>query len=263
MNNEAKKMLRVGLIGGVSYTSSAYYYQRLNELVNARLGGLHSSECVLVSLDLSDYAGFAERDDFDGLIDLVASRAEDAVRAGADFLVLCSNTAHKAVPSIAERVGAKVPVLHIADCAGREIRKRGWAKVGFIGTRYTMTKNFLTDRIRAYGVEVVVPSDPEVIAALQGIIEETSRNEFLAASQERVLHFIQQLHQQHNIEAVVAGCTELPLLLKSVQEKMVVPLIDPTELHVVAAAEIQLGAASVADYSSSSSSPSSSSVDSK
>ncbi len=229
-------MRKLGLIGGMSWASTALYYDAINKGVARRLGGLNSAPLLIESLN---FAGVAERQsegDWEGLAELLTDSARRLADAGANGLLLCSNTAHKTYDRIADRVD--IPILHIGDITAEKLVKDGVKRTGLIGTRYTMTESFYRDRIEAHGIMVATP-DPGMMKEIDRIIyEELSRGHVSRVSQRTLKTCLTIMGQARN-QAVILGCTELVLLVDPVAN--VLPVYDTTALHAQAAVEWILG----------------------
>jgi aspartate racemase len=219
-------MRTIGLLGGMSWQSSAEYYRLINEGVAERLGGLHSASVVMVSVDFATVEVLQREGRWDEAGELLAEHAVGLERAGAQLLALCTNTMHKVAPAIEDSIG--VPLVHIVDATAKVVRGCGVRVVGLLGTRFTMEEPFYRERLTESGLEVIVPEDAErimidrvIFAELcRGILEEQSRREYL-----RVI----ESFRERGAEAVVLGCTEIPLLVNSRHTNM--PLFDTTALH--------------------------------
>ena len=229
-------MKTLGLIGGISWLSTAEYYRIINEETNARLGDLHSSRCILHSLDMQDLADINKRQDWDAAFELVRTPAEDLRRAGAGALVLCSNTIHIVADRLESHVG--LPLLHIADATAAAIRKAGIERVSLLGTRFTMEMPFFKDRLAWHGVTAVAPSEQERDFVHQSIFAELARNVIRPATRDRYLEIIDRMARQDGARGAVLGCTEIPLLVK--QSDAAVPVFDTTTLHARAAVDFAL-----------------------
>lgn len=231
-------MKTIGLIGGMSWESTATYYRLINEAVKARLGGLHSARLILFSVDFDEVERLQSEGNWAAAGELMADAARRLEFAGADFLVLCTNTMHKVAAAI--EAAAPVPLLHVADATGEAITRAGLTTVGLLGTRFTMEQDFYRERLsRQHGLSVRVPpaADCEIIHRIiygelcQGKLIESSRAEY-----RRVMaDFAAQ-----GVEAVILGCTEISLLIG--QADAALPLFDTTELHALAAVERALAA---------------------
>jgi aspartate racemase len=225
-------MKTIGLIGGMSWESTIPYYRQINEIIKEHLGGLHSAKIVLYSVDFHDIERLQHAGDWDAAGALLASAARALEAAGADFLVLCTNTMHKVASNIEAAV--TLPLLHIADPTALEIVQAGHSKVALLGTRFTMEQAFYRDRLsERHGLEVIVPelNERENIHHIiyqelcLGIINEASRTAFR--------QIIARLAAQ-GAQAIILGCTEISLLVT--QPDSPVPLFDTTAIHARAAA---------------------------
>ncbi|HKA44559.1 MAG TPA: amino acid racemase [Burkholderiales bacterium] len=229
-------MRPVGLIGGVTWLSTLDYYRAINEEVARRLGGVHSARLLLVSLDFHDVRSLASRGDEPALLELYADAARKLEQAGAQALVLCTNTAHRRAPELEKRIG--IPLLHIADAAGRAAKSAGATRVGLLGTRATMEEAFVREPLeRRYGLEVLVPPDPDREILEHIIFDEMARGEFLPAAAAHAARLVKDLAMR-GAQAVVLGCTELPILLRDVATPC--RTLDTARLHALAAAEFSL-----------------------
>ena len=228
-------MKTIGLLGGMSWESTVTYYQLINEAVKEKLGGLHSAKIVLHSVDFDEIEKCQSSGDWARSGEILGQAAAGLERAGADFILICTNTMHK----VAHRIQAAVsiPLLHIADVTAAEILGRGLRSVGLLGTRYTMEEDFYCGRLRRQGLEVLIPDAPErdminkvIFEELcLGVIREDSRKKFQAAMAGLA---------GRGARGVILGCTEIGLLLRP--EDAELPLFDTTVLHATAAANLAL-----------------------
>ena len=227
----------IGLIGGMSWESTVPYYRLINEAVKAQLGGLHSARIALYSLDFHEVEQLQHANDWVGAGALMAEAARKLALAGADFLVLCTNTMHKVAPAIEDAV--RIPLLHIADPTGEAIKRAGLNRVGLLGTRFTMEQAFYSDRLRErHGLQVLVPSAPDREVVHRVIYEELCLGQARQGSRNEYRRIIETLVAQ-GAQAVILGCTEISLLIA--QGDAAVPLFDTTALHARAAAQLALG----------------------
>ena len=226
----------IGLIGGMSWESTVPYYRLINEGVKARLGGLHSAKIVLYSVDFAEIERLQHRGEWDEAGALLADAARALERAGADFVVLCTNTMHKVAPAIEAAVA--IPLVHIADPTAAVIRQAGLSCVGLLGTRFTMEQDFyrarLTDR---HGIDVVIPDDGDRALVHRVIYEELCLGRVEEASRLAYRDVIQRLVAQ-GAQGVILGCTEISMLVGA--EDAAVPLFDTTGLHAAAAVQAAL-----------------------
>ena len=229
-------MTTIGLIGGMSWESTAVYYRLLNEGVRARRGGLHSADVLLHSLDFSPIAEMQAKGEWDDAGDVLADSARRLERAGADCIVLCTNTMHK----LAERItsATRVPFLHLADVTARAIRASAARKPLLLATRFTMEQAFYRDRLAAHGVEAIVPGEAGRTDVHRIIYEELCRGEIRPGSKARYLAIIADAVASQGADGVILGCTEIGLLIS--QGDTALPAFDTTALHVAAALDFAL-----------------------
>ena len=229
-------MKTLGLIGGMSPESTISYYRLLNRGVAERLGGLHSARLLLYSVEFQEIEWLQQRGDWDAAGAILAAAALTLERAGAELLVLCTNTMHIAAPAIEQAVS--IPLLHIADATAQAIRGAGLSTVGLLGTRYTMDQAFYRSRIEQHGLTVLVPEADEDRADVNRVIfEELCHGRILPASRARYREVIARLVAR-GAQGVILGCTEIGLLVGA--EDSSVPLFDTTSLHAAAAVEAAL-----------------------
>jgi aspartate racemase len=221
---------RIGLIGGMSWESSAEYYRLLNETVRERLGGLHSAECLLYSVDFAE----VEAMQAEGRWDDAADRLVDAARAleagGAELLVLCTNTMHKVAGAVEAAVS--IPLLHLADTTAAAVRAAGLGTVGLLGTAFTMEQDFYRDRLAGHGLTVLVPEEADRALVHRVIYDELCLGVVRDASRTAYQGVIGRLVEA-GAEGVVLGCTEIELLVGPADSP--VPVFPTTRLHVLAA----------------------------
>jgi aspartate racemase len=226
-------MKTIGLIGGMSWESTIPYYRQINETVKLRLGGLHSAKLILYSVDFHAIERLQHAGDWDGAAALLARAACTLQSAGADFLVLCTNTMHKVARQIEAAVA--IPLLHIADPTAVEIKATGHATVGLLGTRFTMEQAFYRDRlVERHGLQVLVPGAPDRDIIHRIIYEELCLGVVSAESRAEYQRIMAGLAAA-GAQAIILGCTEISLLVAQVDSA--VPLFDTTAIHSRAAAE--------------------------
>jgi aspartate racemase len=232
-------MRTIGLIGGMSWESTVPYYRIVNETVKASLGGLHSARVVLYSVDFAEIERLQHAGDWDAAGRALADAARAVERAGADFLVLCTNTMHRVADAIESAV--RIPLLHIADPTGAAIRAAGFSTVGLIGTRFTMEQAFYRDRLAGrYGLTVLVPPEDDRATVHRIIYDELCLGRTEAASREACRRAMAALVAR-GAQAIVLGCTELSLLVDDRDAS--VPLFDTTRIHATAAAVFAVASA--------------------
>jgi aspartate racemase len=226
-NTGADEMKRIGLIGGMSWESTTTYYRLINEGVKTRLGGLHSAELVLYSVDMHQVDQLQHIGDWSAAGSLLADAAKALERAGAEGLILCTNTMHKVAPQIEATVD--IPLLHIADPTAETVRKSGVDTVGLLGTRFTMEQRFYKDRLRdRHGLQVVIPEETDREIVHRVIYEELCLGRIEPASRSEYRRIMTALSSQ-GAQAIILGCTEIALLVEP--EDAFVPLFDTTQLH--------------------------------
>ena len=229
-------MKTIGLLGGMSWESTVPYYRAINEAVKARLGGLHSARLVLYSVDFADIEALQHQGDWAGAGQALADAARALERAGADLLVLCTNTMHKVAPAI--EAATPLPLLHIADPTAQAIHKAGLNRVGLLGTAFTMEQAFYRERLaRRHGIEVLVPGPADRAVVHRVIYDELCLGRTCDASREAYRRIMQGLVDQ-GAQGIILGCTEISLLVGAADAS--VPLFDTPGLHALAAADAAL-----------------------
>ncbi len=229
-------MKTIGLLGGMSWESTREYYRILNEETARRLGGLHSAECVLYSVDFAPFAEAMAADRWDEVRDRLFAAAQIVERSGARMLLVCTNTMHLFADELQERLS--IPILHIADAAGKACVARGVRKVLLLGTRFTMEKDFYRRKLeQRYGLEVLVPGPDDRELLHRIIFDELCRGVIREESRTAILEVIAR-HAAEGADGVILACTELPLILR--QEDSELPLLDTTELHAREAVDLAL-----------------------
>jgi len=226
----------IGLLGGMSWTSSLEYYRLINELVAEKLGGLHSARLILYSLEFDEVQQAQHEGRWDDTITLLSQAGVALKQAGADFLVICSNTGNIVADAVAEKCG--LPLLSIVDVTGRAIKERGLGKVGLLGTRFIMEGQFYRRRLQEpFGIDVVVPEEEERVKVHGIIYDELCQEKINDYSRSIVIKIISGLIEL-GAEGIVLACTELPLLIRT--SDIPVPLFDTTHLHAEAAVKLAL-----------------------
>ncbi|MGE6489168.1 aspartate/glutamate racemase family protein [Paenisporosarcina sp. NPDC076898] len=223
-------MKTIGLIGGMSWESTAKYYQLINQEVKSQLGGLHSAKCILYSVDFAETQRFQATGEWEKAGRLLGDAALSLEKAGADFIIICTNTMHKVITYIEEKIS--IPVLHIADATANQILKSDVRTIGLLGTKYTMEQDFYKSRIESNGIKVLVPTseDREVINRV--IFEELCLGNIQQSSRRSYQNVIQKLVDD-GAEGIILGCTEIGLLIRP--EDAEVPLFDTTVIHALEA----------------------------
>lgn len=228
-------MKTIGLIGGMSWESTQTYYRLLNQGIRQHLGGLHSARVVLYSVDFAEIEALQQRGDWDEAARLLTEAARRVQSAGADFLLICTNTMHKVAPQIEAAVD--LPLLHIADATASALRADGVEQVGLLGTRFTMEEAFYRDRLEAQGINVVVPDASQRDVVHSVIYEELCQGIVRAESRDAYTEVVRALAAR-GAQGVILGCTEIGLLIQ--QTDTDVSLYDTTVLHAQRAVELAL-----------------------
>ncbi len=229
-------MKTLGLIGGMSWESTVPYYRMINEHVKQQLGGLHSAKLFLYSVDFFEIEKLQMAGDWQQAGEILGNAANALARAGAEVIVVCTNTMHKVADDI-ERIGG-LPLLHIADATAEKIKGQGLRKIGLLGTRFTMEQDFYRGRLQdIHQIEVVTPDEADRAIVHRIIYEELCLGIVNDASREEYRQIIAKLEQQ-GVEGIILGCTEITLLVGA--EDASVPVFDTTAIHALAAAEFSL-----------------------
>ncbi|WP_413298798.1 aspartate/glutamate racemase family protein [Bacillus sp. 1P10SD] len=220
----------IGLIGGMSWESSIEYYRIINEEVKKRLGGLHSAQCILYSVNFAEIEKCQSEGDWVRAGKILADAAKSLEKSGADFIIICTNTMHKVIDTIQRNIN--IPILHIADATANQIKKHGLKTIGLLGTKYTMEQDFYKSRLEDQGLKVLIPTDLERDMINTIIYNELCLGKILPPSRSSFNRVIDHLIE-NGAEGIILGCTEIGLLVK--QENCTVPLFDTTSIHAVAA----------------------------
>ncbi|GIO56827.1 aspartate/glutamate racemase family protein [Paenibacillus cineris] len=227
----------IGLIGGMSWESSALYYRMINEEVRSRLGGLHSAKCLLYSVDFEEIERYQAEGAWEKAGEVLGQTARTLEKGGADFIVICTNTMHKVVDDIQSQIN--IPILHIADATAAQIKESQIQKVGLLGTKYTMEQDFYKSRLEQTGIQVIVPDRDDREAVNKIIYEELCLGKIHQESRDYYKKVIQGLIES-GAEGIILGCTEIGLLVKP--EDAEVPLFDTTYIHACEAVNLSLKA---------------------
>ncbi len=228
-------MKTIGLIGGMSWESTIPYYRIINEKVKETLGGLHSARIILYSVEFDEIEKCQASGRWDDSAEILGDAAAKLEGAGADFIVICTNTMHKVAPQIQRRIS--VPVIHIADATADRLEEQKIRKVALLGTKYTMTQDFYKERLISRGFEVLIPDAAGVETVNRVIYEELCVGNIREESRRQFSGIIADLKEQ-GAEAVILGCTEIGLLVR--QEDSALPIFDTTEIHAARAAELAM-----------------------
>lgn len=221
------RMKTIGLIGGMGWESSKLYYEFLNRRAKELLGGSHSAKCILVSVDFADIERLSFSGDWKAIGELMKQAAQQLERAGADIILLCTNTIHLVSYYITENID--IPFMHIATTTGDSIHRLGLKKVALLGTRFTMEKDFYTKTlVNDFGLEVLIPDTSGRQVVHDIIYDELVRGQFLDSSRQAVVEIINMLEAE-GAEGVILGCTELPILIS--EKDVNIPIFDTGKIH--------------------------------
>lgn len=226
----------IGLIGGMSWESSLEYYRIINEGVKEKLGGLHSAKCLMYSVDFEEIEKLQHQGKWEEATKIMIDVAKRLEQGGADFVVICTNTMHKMAEEMQQNI--QIPLLHIADATAEKIKEAGYKKIGLLGTKFTMEENFYKGRlIEKFGMEVIIPDEAERQEVHDVIYKELCLGVIQQKSKDRFKIIIENLAKK-GAEAVILGCTEIPLLIH--QDDVSIPLFDTTRIHAESAVEYSL-----------------------
>jgi hypothetical protein len=228
-------MKTIGLLGGMSWESTIPYYRIINEEVKNRLGGLHSAKIILYSVEFAEIEKCQSSGNWDESGEILGQAARGIEAAGADFILICTNTMHKVAAQISSKI--QIPLIHIADATADELEKSHIRRVGLLGTKYTMTQDFYKKRLTDRGMEVLIPDDAAVEVINSIIFDELCVGEIREASRRKFQDAVKRLAEQ-GAEGVILGCTEIGLLLR--QSDVSIPVFDTTVIHAKRAVEIAL-----------------------
>ncbi len=224
-------MKTIGLLGGMSWESTELYYRLINEGIKAKLGGLHSARLVLVSVDFHEIEAMQHLNDWAGAGELLARAAQQVEAAGADFLLICTNTMHKVAPQI--QAAISIPILHLADATAVRVKAAGLKTVGLLGTKFTMEQDFYRGRlVEQHGLAVLIPPEPDRDLIHHIIYQELCLGQVKEPSRAEFLRIMAELQAQ-GAEGIIEGCTEIGMLVQ--QQHTAIPLFDTTSIHAEAA----------------------------
>ena len=224
-------MKTIGLLGGMSWESTVTYYQIINETVMKELGGLHSAKILMYSVDFEEIERYQSSGEWDKSAAVLSDAAQRLEQAGADFIVLCTNTMHKVVPGIQSSI--KIPLLHIAEVTAQKLKEYGIQKVGLLGTKYTMTQDFYKKKLEEAGIEVLIPDASAIDTINRIIFDELCVGKIRDSSKRVFLRSIGWLRNR-GAKGVILGCTEIGLLIHP--EDVDMPIFDTALIHAKAAA---------------------------
>ena len=224
-------MKTIGLIGGMSWESTVTYYKIINETVKEKLGGLHSAKCILYSIDFQEIEECQANGNWEKSGEILGEAANNLEKAGADFIVICTNTMHKVVNQIKEKIS--IPILHIAEMTAEKILEKGLKNIALLGTKYTMEQDFYKSKLIEKGINVIIPDKNDIEIINKVIYDELCLGTINSNSKKKFLEIVDKLRSK-GAEGIILGCTEIGLLIKN--EDTDVPLFDTAVIHAEEAA---------------------------
>ncbi len=228
-------MKTIGLIGGMSWESTVTYYQIINETIKKELGGLHSGKILLYSVDFDEIEKCQAEGDWDKSAKILSEVAIKLEKAGADYIVICTNTMHKVAPQIQSQIS--IPIIHIAEATCDKLKENSIKKVALLGTKYTMTQDFYKSKLEEGGISVIIPDEQDVEIVNNVIYNELCLGKVLDTSKKKYIEIIEKLSKK-GAEGVILGCTEIGLLIN--QNDTLLPVFDTTKIHAEKAALLSI-----------------------
>lgn len=228
-------MKNIGLIGGMSWESSAVYYELINESIREKLGGFHSAKSIMVSVDFAEIEEMQHRDDWEGLNKKMVAAAQQLEKAGADLFILCTNTMHLCSEEMIKNTS--IPFLHIAKVTADAIVAKKLKKIALLGTKFTMEKDFYKQILAEHDIEVLIPNEADRQIVHQVIYQELVQGIITEQSKRKYQRIIKTL-ERNGAEGVILGCTEIPLLIK--ENDVDIPIFDTTKIHAESAVDFAL-----------------------
>ena len=225
------KLKTIGLIGGMSWESTVTYYKIINETIKEKLGGLHSAKCILYSVDFQEIEECQANSNWEKSGEILGEAANNLERAGADFIVICTNTMHKVINQIKEKIS--IPILHIAEMTAEKILEKGLKNIALLGTKYTMEQDFYKSKLIEKGINVIIPDKNDIEIINEVIYDELCLGTINSDSKKKFLEIVDKLRNK-GAEGIILGCTEIGLLIKN--EDTDVPLFDTAIIHAEQAA---------------------------
>ena len=225
------KLKTIGLIGGMSWESTVTYYKIINETVKEKLGGLHSAKCILYSVDFQEIEECQANGNWEKSGEILGEAANNLEKAGVDFIVICTNTMHKVVNQIKEKIS--IPILHIAEMTAEKILEKGLKNIALLGTKYTMEQDFYKSKLIEKGINVIIPDKNDIEIINEVIYDELCLGTINSDSKKKFLEIVDKLRNK-GAEGIILGCTEIGLLIKN--EDTDVPLFDTAIIHAEQAA---------------------------
>ncbi|WP_019377022.1 aspartate/glutamate racemase family protein [Virgibacillus halodenitrificans] len=229
-------MKRIGLLGGMSWESTSEYYRLINQEIQRRLVGLHSAECLLISVNFAEIERYQSLNEWEKAAEVLGDAAMRLEMAGAEFIVICSNTMHKVAQEVEKFI--RIPILHIAEATLTRIKQQGIENIGLLGTAYTMEQDFYKGVLESQGLRIMTPGQTDREKINQIIFEQLCLGQLLPESRAFFHEVIEKLKEQ-GAEGIILGCTEIGLLVK--QENVCLPVFDTTSIHAMEAVKISLG----------------------
>ena len=221
----------IGLIGGMSWESTVTYYKIINETIKEKLGGLHSAKCILYSVDFQEIEECQANGNWEKSGEILGEAAYNLEKAGADFIVICTNTMHKVINQIKEKIS--IPILHIAEMTAEKILEKGLKNIALLGTKYTMEQDFYKSKLIEKGINVIIPDKNDIEIINKVIYDELCLGIINSNSKKKFLEIVDKLRNK-GAEGIILGCTEIGLLIKN--EDTDVPLFDTAIIHAEQAA---------------------------
>lgn len=228
-------MKTIGLIGGMSWESTSLYYKTINEYIKNKLGGLYSAKCILYSVNFEEISRLQKSGDWKKCGEILGETAKKLETAGADFIIICTNTMHKVIPDMKKYIN--IPVIHIAEAAYNRIAPIGIKNIGLLGTKYTMQQDFYKSILIEKGLNVIIPDEEDIEFINNVIFNELCCGEIKAESKKKFLEIVEKLKNK-GAEGVILGCTEIVMLIS--QKDIDIPVFDTTEIHAETAAQLSI-----------------------
>lgn len=228
-------MKTIGIIGGLTWLSTADYYRLINQQINEILGGVEAGKIILYSVNFAEIKILTENNDWSTIAAIMKDIAQKLEAAGADCILIGANTMHKIADEVQSAI--QIPLINIAAETAKVIQAKGMKKVALLGTKYTMQLDFYTKKLFTKGIQTIIPGEEDIVYINNAIYSEMGKGLFLPETKTRFIQIINTL-QQSGVEAVILGCTEIPILIK--QEDVNLPVFDTTEIHVSAAVKYAL-----------------------
>lgn len=228
-------MKTIGLIGGMSWESTSLYYKTINEYIKNNLGGLYSAKCILYSVNFEEISRLQKSGDWEKCGEILGDIAKKLETAGADYIVICTNTMHKVVPEMKKYIN--IPVIHIAEAAYGRIAAKGIKNIGLLGTKYTMQQDFYKSILIYKGLNVIIPDEEDIEFINNVIFNELCCGEINPKSKQKFIEIVEKLKKK-GAEGVILGCTEIVMLIS--QKDIDIPVFDTTAIHAETAAQMSI-----------------------